>query len=72
MSITPSDMASELLAIAGPELGQQVSVTVHPAVSHYLQGAFRDLLRELEETHGLQVIVSENPLLHEEQYEISE
>jgi ribonuclease G len=66
------EIRRELLAIVGPELGQQVAVTVHPAVSHYLQGAFRDLLRELEENHGLQVIVSENPLFHEEQYEISE
>jgi ribonuclease G len=65
------EIRRELLAIVGPEIGQQVSVTVHPAISHYLQGAFRDLLRELEETHGLQVIVSENPLFHEEQYEIS-
>jgi hypothetical protein len=28
-------------------------------------------MRELEEVHGLQVILCENPLFHEEQFEIS-
>ena len=31
-----------------------------------------ELMRELEETHGLQIILRENPLFHEEQFEISE
>ncbi len=66
------EIRRDLLALASSDLGQQVSVTVHPAVSHYLQGPFRELMRELEEIHGLQVILSENPLLHEEQFEISE
>ena len=65
------EIRRELLAIAGSDMNQQVTLTVHPAVSHYLQGPFRELLRELEETHGVQIILSENPLLHEEQYEIS-
>ncbi len=65
------EIRRELLAAAGPEPGRQVSVTVHPAVSHHLQGPFRELLRELEETHGVEVILSENPLFHDEQYEIS-
>jgi hypothetical protein len=29
-------------------------------------------MRELEENHGLHIILSENPLFHEEQFEISE
>jgi hypothetical protein len=45
---------------------------VHPAVSHYLQGPFRDLLRELEEIHGLHVILCENALFHEEQFQVSD
>jgi Ribonuclease G/E len=44
---------------------------VHPEVSHYLQGPFRELLREVEEVHSLQIILRENPLFHQEQYEIA-
>jgi ribonuclease G len=66
------EIRRELLAVAAGDLGQQVSLVVHPTVSQYLQGPFRELLRELEETHGLQVILRENPLFHEEQFEISE
>jgi ribonuclease G len=66
------EIRRELLAAAAGDYGQQVSLVVHPAVSHYLQGPFRELMRELEETHGLQIILRENPLFHEEQYEISE
>jgi Ribonuclease G/E len=44
---------------------------VHPEVSHYQQGPFRELLRELEEDHHVEVIVRENPLCHQEQFEIS-
>jgi ribonuclease G len=66
------EIRRELLAVAADEMDQQVSLTVHPAVSHYIQGPFRELMRELEEIHGLQIILCENPLLHEEQFEISE
>jgi ribonuclease G len=65
------EIRRELLAAAASYIGHQISVTVHPTVSHYLQGPFRDLMRELEDTHGLQVILCENAFLHEEQYEIS-
>jgi len=63
------EIRREILAAAG-EI-EQVSLTVHPEVSHYLQGPFRDLLRELEETHALQVILRENPTFHQEQFEIT-
>ena len=63
------EIRRELLA-AAVDLGDQVSLAVHPEVSHHLQGPFRDLLRELEELHGLQVILRENPLLHQEEFEI--
>ncbi len=66
------EIRRELLAVAAGDFGQQVSLVVHPAISHYLQGPFRELMRELEETHGLQIILRENPLFHEEQFEISE
>jgi ribonuclease G len=66
------EIRRELLAVAAADIGQQVSLVVHPAISHYLQGPFRELVRELEETHGLQIILRENPLFHEEQFEISE
>jgi ribonuclease G len=66
------EIRRELLAVAAGDLGQQISLVVHPAVSHYLQGPFRELMRELEETHGVQIILRENPLFHEEQFEISE
>jgi ribonuclease G len=66
------EIRRELLAVAAANMGQQVSLVVHPAISHYLQGPFRELIRELEETHGLQIILRENPLFHEEQFEISE
>jgi len=66
------EIRRELLAVAAGDFAQQVSLVVHPAVSHYLQGPFRELMRELEETHGLQIILRENPLFHEEQFEISE
>jgi len=66
------EIRRELLAVGGADLGRQVSLTVHPAVSHYLQGPFRDLMREIEDVHGLHVILCENPLFHEEQFEISD
>ena len=65
------EIRRELLGAAGGDLDHQISLTVHPTVSHYLQGPFRDLMRELEEIHGLQVILCENPLFHEEQFEVS-
>ncbi len=46
------------------------SVVVHPEISHYLQGPYREVLRELEEGHGIQVVLKENPLFHQEQYEL--
>ncbi len=64
------EIRRELLAALAAELGEQVSLVVHPEVSHYLQGPFRELLRELEEVHGVQVILRENPVLHQEQFEI--
>jgi ribonuclease G len=64
------EIRRELLAAVASELGDQVSLVVHPEVSHYLQGPFRELLRELEEVQGVQVILRENPLLHQEQFEI--
>jgi ribonuclease G len=66
------EIRRELLATAASDVGQQISLTVHPAVSHYLQGPFRDLLRELEEIHGLHVILCENALFHEEQFQVSD
>ena len=65
------EIRRELLAVAAGSVGEQVSLVVHPEVSHYLQGPFRELLRELEETHNMQIILRENPLLHQEQFEIS-
>ena len=65
------EIRRELLAAAVGDIEQQFSLTVHPTVSHYLQGPFRDLMRELEDVHGLRIILCENPLLHEEQFEIS-
>jgi ribonuclease G len=65
------EIRRRLLDSAETEAGDQISLTVHPEVSHYLQGPFRELLRELEEVHGLQVILRENPVFHQEQYEIS-
>jgi ribonuclease G len=66
------EIRRELLAVAAGDVGQQISLVVHPAVSQYLQGPFRELMRELEEIHGVQIILRENPLFHEEQFEISE
>jgi ribonuclease G len=60
-----------LLEASEADVGDQISLVVHPEVSHYLQGPFRELLIELEEVHGLQIILRENTLFHQEQYEIS-
>lgn len=64
------EIRRELLAAVTTDMTGQLSLVVHPEVSHYLQGPFRDLLRELEEVHGVQVILRENPLVHQEQFEI--
>jgi len=64
------EIRRELLEAVTTELSDQVSLVVHPEVSHYLQGPFRELLRELEEVHHVQVILRENPLQHQEQFEI--
>ncbi|MEX1311175.1 MAG: Rne/Rng family ribonuclease, partial [Candidatus Sulfomarinibacteraceae bacterium] len=49
------EIRRELLAAVTTDMSGQLSLVVHPEVSHYLQGPFRDLLRELEEVHGVQV-----------------
>jgi ribonuclease G len=59
-----------ILELAEHERTETVSVVVHPQISHYLQGSYRDVLRELEEEHGIQVVLKENPLFHQEQFEI--
>lgn len=64
------EIRRQLLAAMEAEQAEQLSLTVHPEVSHYLQGSFRELLRQLEEEHGLTVVLKENPLFHQEQYEI--
>jgi len=64
------EIRRDLLAAVTAGLSDQISLAVHPEVSHYLQGPFRELLRELEEVHRVQVILRENPLQHQEQYEI--
>ncbi len=64
------EIRRNLLEAVTAGLSDQLSLTVHPEVSHYLQGPFRDLLRELEEVHGVQVILRENPVQHQEQFEI--
>jgi ribonuclease G len=65
------EIRRELLDTVARGVGDQISLVVHPEVSHYLQGPFRELLRELEEIHGLQIILRESPLYHQEQYEIT-
>jgi ribonuclease G len=65
------EIRRELLATAADDRGDQLALAVHPEISHYLQGPFRDLLRELEEVHGVEVILRENPSFHQEQFEIS-
>lgn len=64
------EIRGRLLDLGQTTHREQVSLMVHPEVSHYLQGPFRDLLRELEEVHGLEIILRENPLFHQEQYEV--
>lgn len=65
------EIRRQLLDLAETAVTGQVSLQVHPEVSHYLQGPFRELVRELEEVHGLQVILRESPLFHQEQFEIT-
>lgn len=65
------EIRRELLAAAESGVGDQISLVVHPEVSHYLQGPFRELLRELEEIYDIEIILRENPLCHQEQFEIS-
>jgi ribonuclease G len=64
------EIRRQLLDLSQTNQPEQISLMVHPEVSHYLQGPFRDLLRELEEVHGLEIILRENPLFHQEQYEM--
>lgn len=65
------EIRRELIQVAERDPGAQVSLVVHPEVSHYLQGPFRELMREIEQVHNLQPILRENPLFHQEQYEIT-
>jgi ribonuclease G len=65
------EIRRELLAAAERGAVDQISLVVHPEVSHYLQGPFRELIRELEEIHDIEIILRENPLSHQEQFEIS-
>jgi ribonuclease G len=64
------EIRRNLLEAVTAGLSDQLSLVVHPEVSHFLQGPFRELLRELEEVHNVQVILRENPLQHQEQFEI--
>jgi len=65
------EIRRELLATIETEGCDQIFLVVHPEVSHYLQGPFRELIRELEENNGMQIILKENPIFHQEQYEIN-
>ena len=64
------EIRRHLLDLVETSAQEQISLVVHPEVSHYLQGSFRDLIRELEEAHGLEIILRESPLFHQEQFEI--
>jgi len=64
------EIRRELLEVITSEISDQVSLIVHPEVAHFLEGPYRELLRELEEIHGVQVILRENSLQHQEQFEI--
>jgi ribonuclease G len=64
------EIRRHLLETAETGDAEQLALVVHPEVSHFLQGPYRQLLRELEEIHSLQIILRENPVFHQEQYEI--
>jgi ribonuclease G len=64
------EIRRELLTTAERERAAQLSLVVHPEISHYLQGPFREVLREMEEVHRFEVVLRENPTFHLEQYEI--
>ncbi len=59
-----------VLQAAEEEHAREIFVVVHPEVVHYLQGPYREILRELETEHSLQVTVRENATFHIEQFEI--
>jgi len=59
-----------ILQTAEEEESREIFVVLHPEVYQYLQGPYRELLRELESQHSLQVTVRENPAFHIEQFEI--
>jgi len=65
------EIRRELLAAAERGAVDQISLVVHPEVSHYLQGPFRELIREMEEIHDIEIILRENPLCHQEQFDIT-
>jgi ribonuclease G len=65
------EIRRELLTAAESDVGTQISLVVHPEVARYLQGPYRELLKELEEVHGVEVILREDPLYHQEQFEIT-
>ena len=59
-----------ILQTAEEEQSREIFVVVHPEVSQYLQGPYREILRELETEHSLQVTVRESSTFHIEQFEI--
>ncbi len=64
------EIRRELLSTAERDQAAQLSLVVHPEISHYMQGPFREILREMEEVHRFEVVLRENPTFHLEQYEI--
>lgn len=50
---------------------KKLVITAHPAVAELLLDEERQRLEEIENQHGIKVIINENPSLHQENYEIA-
>lgn len=51
--------------------GQKIVITAHPLVAEILSDEERQGLEELEADYGIKIIVTDNPKLHQENYEIT-
>ncbi len=51
--------------------GKKIVITAHPAVAELLSYDERHGLEDLEAKHGVKIIVTEDPNLHQENYEIT-
>ena len=64
------EIRRSILAVAGREQTNELTVEVHPEIRDQLRSTQREILDDLAEQHGLHITVRTNAEFHHEQFEV--